>query len=160
MGKTAKEEDLVKSAKLKAARFCAYRERTQNEVRKKLHLYGLRGEEAEELIVQLITEGFINEERFAKAYASGKFRLKKWGKLKIRHGLESHGLSPYCIEKGISTIDDNDYRSTLKKLISEKWERLDLKDLFVRMHKTAQYLMSKGYEPELIWEVLKQPIGD
>ncbi len=160
MGKTAKEEEFRKSAKLKAARYCAYRERTQREVREKLHSYGLGWDAAEEVISELITEGFINEERFAIAYASGKFRLKKWGKLKIQQGLESHGLTNYCIKKALGSIEDPDYHQTLRKLISEKWRKLEIDDLFVRRHKAAQYVMSKGYEPDLIWEILKEPIED
>ena len=160
MGKTAKPEDLLKNAKLKAARYCAYRERTQNEVREKLHGQGVLGQQAEAIIAELITEGFINEERFALAYASGKFRLKKWGKLKIKQGLQAHGLTPYCVDKGLAAIDEVDYQSTLQQLMKQKWASLNVADLFVKKHKTAQYLIGKGFEPEHIWELLKAPNWD
>ena len=160
MGKTAKPEELLKNAKLKAARFCAYRERTQREVREKLHGEGVWGQEAESIIAELITDGFINEERFAIAYAGGKFRLKKWGKLKIKQGLEAHGLTSYCVDKALATIEEEDYQSTLQQLMRQKWQSLKEPDPFVRKHKTAQFLMGKGFEPEIIWSLLKEANWD
>jgi len=154
MKQREKPRDPFKEAKLKAARFCAYRERTQQEVRDKLYQYGLDGEQVEELISELITEGFINEERFAKAYAGGKFRLKNWGKLKIERGLEQHGLTAYCIAKGLDSIESDDYQSTLKKLALQKWQRLSETDIFIKKHKTANFLIGKGFEPDLVWSHL------
>lgn len=156
MGKRAKEVDPLKNAKLKAARYCAYRERTQKEVRLKLHHYGLWGDDAEQVIAELITEGFINEERFAIAYAGGKFRLKKWGRLKIRQGLEFHELTEYCINKALAAIDDSDYYHTLTNLIRVKWQKLKMEDPYIRRHKVAQHVLAKGFEPELIWKILKE----
>ncbi len=149
------ETDLTKIAKIKAARFCAYRERTQKEVREKVHSYGLFGDDAELVVSELITEGFINEERFATSYAGGKFRLKKWGKLKIKQGLEQHGLTVYCVNKGLAAIDDEAYLITLKTLLEKKWDQLEVADVFIRRHQTARFLIGKGYEPDLIWEYLK-----
>ena len=120
MTQSEKHRDPLLEAKIKAARFCAYRERTQQEVRDKLYQYGLHQEQVEELISDLITEGFINEERFAIAYASGKFRLKKWGRLKIQRGLEQHGLTTYCINKGLDAVEAEDYQTTLKHLMALK----------------------------------------
>ena len=156
MKQSEKSQHAVKQAKLKAARFCAYRERTQQEVRDKLYQYGLHEEQVEELISDLITEGFINEERFAKAYAGGKFRLKKWGKLKIQRGLEQHGLTTYCISKGLESLEHDDYEATLSSLTEQKWQRLQEPDVFVKKHKTATYLIGKGYEPELVWTLLER----
>jgi regulatory protein len=154
MAQSEKHRDPLQQAKVKAARFCAYRERTQQEVRDKLYQYGLHQEQVEELISDLITEGFINEERFAIAYASGKFRLKKWGKLKIQRGLEQHGLTTYCISKGLEAVEEDDYQATLKRLTDLKWERLQESDIFIKKHKTANYLIGKGFEPEIVWTVL------
>lgn len=155
MSQTEKETDPTKIAKIKAARYCAYRERTQREVREKLHSYGIYGDDAEYLISELITEGFINEERFAKAYAGGKFRMKKWGRLKIKHGLEQHGLTLHSVNKGLASIDEQDYKETLELLMNKKWGRVKTEDPFVRKHQTAKFLIGKGYEPALVWELLK-----
>ena len=89
-----------KTALLKAADYCAYQERSQQEVRDKLYGYGLHHDEVEENLSELITQGYLNEERFAKAYAGGKFRIKGWGKRKILQGLKQHRISEYCIMKG------------------------------------------------------------
>ena len=90
-----------KTAKLKAADFCAYQERSQQQVRDKLYDYGLHFDEVEEILTELIMEGFINEERFARAFIGGKFRMKKWGKQKILQSLRPHKISEYCIRKGM-----------------------------------------------------------
>jgi regulatory protein len=145
-----------KEAKVKAAAYCAYQERTQQEVRDKLYSYGLYGNEVEEVIADLIAENFINEERFAKAYAGGKFRMKKWGRKKIRHGLLQHGISDYCIRVGLEEISDEDYGRTLESLIDKKWSSIMEDDDYKRKNKVAVYVIGKGYEPDLVWDFLKK----
>jgi regulatory protein len=142
-------------ALLKISSFCAYQERTQQEVREKLYGYGLNKDMAEELISKLITENFINEERFAKSYAGGKFRIKKWGRVKITNGLKAKGISDYCIRKGLQEIDQKDYMHALLCLIEKRSEKEKEKNEYKRKHKIAQYLVGKGYEAELVWEELK-----
>lgn len=100
-------------------RFCAYQERSHHEVRNKLFEYGLFASEVDELMTQLITQGFLNEERFAKAYAGGKFRMKKWGRVKIKHELKAQGLTKNCIQRGLDEIDPTDYRKTLQQLLKK-----------------------------------------
>ncbi len=141
-------------AKTKAARFCAYQERTQQELRMKLQDWGVPAEEGEMLIVELISEGFVNEERFSVLFSGGKFRQNKWGRNKIRLALQQKGLTDRCIESGLSSIDPDDYRQTMLKLLKNKFDNLQENDPFVRKHKTAQYLIGKGFEPDLIWEAL------
>lgn len=143
------------AAYLKIIRYCAYQERSHHEVREKLFVYGLYPSQAETLIARVITEGYLNEERFAKAFAGGKFRMKSWGKKKISRALESHGLTKKCIESGLREIDDIDYSSTLSRLIEKKWHQLADKDLFIKKDKVARYAMGKGYEPDLVWGILK-----
>lgn len=156
MGTSEKQVDLNKAAKIKAARFCAYRERTQREVRQKLHGYGLLGDDAETVIAELITEGFINEERYAISYASGKFGIKKWGKLKIQQGLERQGLTDYYITKALTAIPPESYHQTLMQLLEKKWQALPTTDIFVKKHKTAKFLLGKGYEPDIVWSLLNE----
>lgn len=144
-----------KEAKLKAADYCAYQERSQQEVRDKLYSYGLHQDEVEELLAELITENFINEERFAKAYVGGKFRMKSWGRIKIVQGLKQHRVSEYCIKKGLLEIDEEDYLSTIDKLIDKKKNQLGSTLDYNAVQKIAKYIIQKGYEPNLVWDQLK-----
>jgi regulatory protein len=138
-------------ALLKAASFCAYQERTQQEVRDKLYEYGLYGDEVEEIISYLITENYINEERFAQSYARGKFRLKKWGRLKVRQGLKQHGLSDYCIRMGMKEIDEEEYDKTLSDLLEKKHTQLKEPNPLKKKQKLVAYALSKGYENDIVW---------
>lgn len=144
-----------KEAKLKAAHYCAYQERSQKEVRNKLYEYGLYRDEVEEIISDLVTEGFVNEERFAVSYVGGKFRIKKWGRVKILQGLKQHDISPYCIKKGLEEIDEGEYLSLIESLIQKKLESLNTSDMYKARQKTASFLVQRGFEPQIIWEILK-----
>lgn len=110
----------IKEAKEKIYNFCTYQERTQKEVRFKLFEYGLSSDEIEGIIADLITDNFINEERFAKTYAGGKFRIKKWGRMKIYAALKFRGISEYCMREAISSIDEEDYHDSLSKLLEKR----------------------------------------
>lgn len=136
--------------------YCAYQERSHKEVRNKLFGYGLWGSEVEDLLTRLITEDFLNEERFAKAYAGGKFRIKRWGRRKIERELESHGLTSRCITIGLREIDDKDYQQTLHSLIEKKWDTTEEENLFKKKDKVARHAIMKGYEPDLIWGIIKE----
>ena len=104
--------------------------------------------------MELITQGFINEERFATQFVSGKFRIKQWGKHKIRLELKKRQISTYSINKALESITDEEYRLTLQNLIIKKSRDIKAKNEFEKTQKIAQYLYSKGYETELIWDVL------
>ncbi len=146
-----------RSIYLKACSYCAYQERTQNEVRERLKDWHVFGEEAEEIISELIQENFINEERFAKVYAGSKFRVKKWGKLKIRRALYLKQISDYCILKGMAEIDEEEYKLVLQALIYKKIHSLKaIENQFERNRKVANYVIQKGYESPLIWEILNE----
>lgn len=144
-------------ARKKIASYCAYQERCQQEVRDKLYSYGLKPLDVEELIAWLITENFLNEERYAQTFAGGKFRMKQWGRLKITQALQQKDISNYCINKGLKEIDQDDYLETILVLAEKKIKEYlpkaangyQLKD------KTSRYLISRGFEPELVWSVLK-----
>ena len=141
-------------ALIKISSFCAYQERTQQEVRDKLYGYGLHKDMVEEIISKLISENFINEERFARTYSGGKFRMKKWGRVKIKEALKSKGISDYSIKKGMLEIDGKDYLITLRSLVEKKSEKEKEKNEYRRKHKIAQYVVGKGYEADLVWETL------
>ena len=139
---------------MKAAKYCAYQERTQQEVRDKLYSYGLYSDMVEEILSELISDGFVNEERFAQAYVRGKFRSNKWGRIKIGIGLRQKGISDYCIRSGLKEISESDYTDTLRSLIQKKWNSMEGEDTYTRKHKTARFVQGKGYESEIIWKVL------
>ena len=147
-----------KKAKIKAANFCAYQERTQQEVRDKLYSLGLKPNQVEQIITELITENFINEERYAITYAGGKFRMKNWGRLKIQQMLMAKNITDYCIRQALAQIDEDEYRQTIHQLVQKKAERLKIEDLFIKRKRIRTYLISKGFEPELVWEILKDEI--
>lgn len=145
-------------AKNKIYRFCAYQERHHQEVRDKLYEYGLYKDEVEEILTHLITEGFLNEERYAKAFAGGKFRMKQWGRNKIVHELEAKGLSNYCIQSGLKEIDPQQYQETLEVLLLKKDRQTEAPNSFSKRDKLARYAIQKGYEPDLVWGIVKKLI--
>ena len=104
-------------------------------------------------MAQLIGENYLNEERFAIQYAGGKFRIKHWGKNKIKQAMKLKQVSDYCIIKALKEIDDDDYIQTLKKLASQKIKTLEKNDL-VRQRKLHEFLLMKGYEASLVKEVI------
>lgn len=140
----------------KAEMTCAYQERCQQEIRDKLYEWGLHSNDVENIIATLISTNFLNEERFAKAFAGGKFRIKKWGRIKIKIELKKRKISDYCIRKGLAEIDDNEYIKTLKDIIAKKLKENSKGKLHIRNYKAAQYAQSRGFEGDLIWDILKQ----
>jgi regulatory protein len=139
----------------KACDYCAYQERCQQEVRDKIYSWGMHSEEVEAVIAQLISDGFINEERFAKTFAGGKFRIKKWGKVKIKKELKVRKISEYCISRAMEEIGEKEYLKSLKEIISKKTKEIKEKNLFKKANKIAAYCISRGYESEIVWDVLK-----
>ncbi len=139
----------------KVRKYCAYQERSQQEVRDKLYDEGLHKKEVEQCISELVSEGFINEERFAIAYAGGKFRIKQWGKVKIKMGLKAKKVSDYCIRKALSTINDKDYRKVIEKVVASYGKKVKEKEEHQRLHKIARHAIGRGFEPEVVWEILK-----
>jgi len=149
-----------KTAQLKAADYCAYQERSQQEVRDKLYGYGLHYDEVEEVLTNLIVEGFINEERFAKAYVGGKFRMKGWGKRKILQGLKQHKVSEYCIKKGLQVIEPQPYYETLLKHAQKKYSSLKPQNEYMIKGKLTQHLVGKGFEMDLIRDAIDDVLND
>lgn len=146
-------------ARQKIQRFCAYQERCHQEVEKKLSSFGLGEEARGQLILELIQENFLNEERFASAYVSGKFRIKKWGKKKIQLKLKEKAVSDYCINKAMAEIDEEEYLKTLEEVINYKWRQVKDKDAYKKKGKVANYAYSRGFESSLIWEILENLKG-
>jgi len=112
------------------------------------------GDTLERVMDALIQEDFLNEERFAIAYAGGKFRMKKWGRLKILRELQLRKISTYCINKAMKEITDEAYEKTLKQLIRQARKSYSTYNTFEQNHKVSKYLIAKGYEPALVWQYL------
>ncbi len=146
--------DEVKEALQKAAMFCAYQERTQQEVRDRLKEWSVFGDDAEAVIAELIQQNYLNEERFAKAFAGGKFRIKGWGKRKITQHLKQRGISGYNLNEAMKEIAPADYRDTLGSLLDKKRQTLRDDNPLVVKQKLVRYALSKGYEFDLIFSVL------
>ncbi len=143
----------------KICRYCAYQERSHNEVKNKLVEYRLSYTQVDEILARLITEGFLNEERYAKAFAGGKFRIMKWGKLKIQRELESSGVSPRNIAIGLREIDSSEYSRTLFSLVKKKSSQVDDDNVYKKKNKVARFVIGKGYESELVWEIVNDFLG-
>ncbi|MGB3616962.1 MAG: regulatory protein RecX [Catalinimonas sp.] len=145
----------------KAAKFCAYQERSRREVLDKLRDLGLTPDESATVLERLESENFVNEERFVSAYVGGKFRMKRWGRTKIRQGLRAHGVSDAAVRAGLGELSDDDYRAALDKLATQKAATLspDLEPL-KRKQKLVTYLMGRGYESDLIWPTVERILSD
>lgn len=139
----------------KAEKYCAYQERSQQEVRQKLYDLGLYPRDVEQIISELIGNNFLNEERFANAYALGKFRIKGWGKIKIKQGLKLKRVPEGMIKKALQQIDLDDYLAKLKGILEKKAILLKEKEPYKRSYQLKQYAFGKGYEGNLVADVLK-----
>lgn len=140
--------------------YCAYQDRCHKEVEQKLRDYGADRDQSEDILLHLIKEDFLNEERYAQSYARGKFRMKKWGRMKIRTELKKNRLSDYCIRKGMEEIDEEEYLDCLINLISKKNRESKVSDLFIRRRRISEFLIRKGYEPDIVWRELKDKVRE
>jgi len=144
-----------KAALAKAEHYCAYQERSQQEVRAKLYEWGLWSNEVEETISDLIQTNFLSEERFTQAYVSGKFNIKGWGKNKIKQGLKLKKVPDKMISNALKAIDHDDYLKAILSAAEKKSKTIQEKDAYKRKYKLVSYLLGKGFENDLILEVLK-----
>ena len=126
--------------------YCTYQERCHAEVRNKLYELGCTTPEVEEHISLLIETGLLNEERYARAFARGRFRMKQWGKQKIIQHLKQNRISDYCIKKALTEIDPEEYLHTTQALADKKWQELKKeRNAHIRKGKVYRYLLQKGY---------------
>ncbi|NRB62689.1 MAG: RecX family transcriptional regulator [Saprospiraceae bacterium] len=146
-------------ALLKLQWYCVYQDRCHQEVRRKGRELGVYADDLEEIITELIQGDFLNEERFARSYARGKFRMKKWGRNRIQQELKYRHISDYCIRMAMQEIDDLDnYNDTIVALIQKKADRTIETNLFKKRAQVAQYVIRKGYEPDLVWKLVKEAL--
>lgn len=143
-----------------AMKLCARQERSHHEIRKKLHTWRMGPADSEKIIAELISRDFLNEERFARAFARGKFRMLGWGKNKIRKGLSAHKVSEKCIAKGLSEIDEKTYRQTFLSLVSKKKREYAGEEERMIYKKLSQFLYLRGFESELIKELFEHDLTE
>ena len=137
-------------AKEKIQAYCAYQERCHLEVTKKLKSWGLIPDAVDMLLAELMQHNFLNEERYARSFARGKFRIKKWGRIKIRLELKKREIYSKCIEFAMEEIDGDDYYDTLKEVLQKKSNLEKETHPYKRKAKLTRYLVSRGYEYDLI----------
>jgi len=147
----------ILEAKVKLEAYCAYQERCAFEISQKLRTWNMHYDDHDILIADLISNNFLNEERFAEAYASGKFNIKKWGKAKIKMHLKAKYISDYSINKALKSIDMDDYEDTLANLASKKWGNLT-GNHWEKIGKLQRFLQTKGYESEILNELMQSYI--
>ena len=141
-------------AKVKAESYCVYQERSQYEIRNKLYEWGLYQKDVEEIICELIESNFLNEERFALAYTLGKFRIKGWGKIKIKQALKLKRIPDPLIKKSLQAINDEDYLLMLKRILEKKARTITETDPFKYRYLLSRYASGKGFELDLISDLL------
>lgn len=134
--------------------YCSYQERTHKEVDEKLQTIGMIPMVCEIIILYLLQNNFLNEERYAKSFVSGKFNINKWGRIKIKQALTQKGVSSANIKIGLTEIDDEAYKNTIQSLISKYQLTNKETNLYKRKQKLFKYLQQKGYETSVILECL------
>ena len=140
----------------KLKQYCAYQERCHKEVRYKLVSLGMRGSDVEEIMDELICEGYLDETRYARSYARGKLRIKKWGWLKIKRSLQVKGISDYNLRQAHLELDAEEYKDILNAVLERKWTSLLRRGIKHPQAQTYNYAMSRGFEPHLIIPLLQQ----
>ena len=146
----------IKNILERIQRYCAYRERCLKEVRLKLNEWSVSPKMSEEIFSRLISSGYLNEERFAQFYVSGKFRHNSWGRMRIVRELEFREISPRVIKKALEHIDEKEYVNELQRLIFGKVKGFDVRNDIEKKNRVAQYCIRKGYEATLVWEILNK----
>ena len=136
-------------------RYCAYQERSLKEVQRKLADLGMIKEVNERIELHLYQHDFINEERFARAFARGKFRIKKWGKIRIRRELEFHGVSNRNVQLGLSEIDDQEYETTCLDLLTKKFNEVKDPHRLRKRKKVCDFMLRRGFESDRIYSMVR-----
>lgn len=150
----------IEEIKRKLERYCAYQDRCHKEVEAKLANFSLIPEGRELILLHLMEHNFLNEERFAKSFARGKFKIKKWGKQRITQQLKLKEISAYTIKTALKEIDEEDYIKTIYQLAAKKNELIRESDSYKRKKKLVDFLIRKGYEFDLIFKVVDEELSD
>jgi regulatory protein len=145
----------IKAALQKIENFCAYQERCHEEVVSKLRSMKMESDEVDQIMVHLITENFINEERFACSFARGKHRIKQWGKIRIINELKFKNISQTLINKALKEITAQEYLDTFHTLAERHWDSIQETNALKKRKKFCDYLLRRGYESSLVYDKVK-----
>lgn len=145
----------VQEATLKLEHFCAYQERCHDEVVAKLRAMAMIPQAIDAILVHLIQHNFLNEERFAIAFARGKHRIKHWGKVRIISELKQRNISHRNITTALDQITPEEYASTFHATAEKHWETLPERDTMKKRKKFCDFLLRKGFESHLVYEKMK-----
>lgn len=146
----------VEEAKRALERYCVYQDRCHKEIISKLYDYRMIPETHDIIIVHLIEHNFLNEERFSKSYARGKFRIKKWGKQRIIRELKFRDISSYNIKTALKEIDEEDYINTFNELAQKRFNAIKETNKQKKRKKLADYLLYRGWESNLIYKKVNE----
>jgi regulatory protein len=150
--------DKVKEIHSKMAALCSRSEQCSTDIRKKIIAAGLDADAAEQIIQKLKKDNFINDERYVSSYIAEKFRINKWGKVKMRYYLRMKGLDDSLIQNGLDEMDDEKYCDVLIKTLKEKARQVKKKNKFEKMGQVIRFAQNRGFEPELIHRYLSEAI--
>ena len=143
-----------KEANNSIEKYCAIQERCIFDVKIKLKEWQISSKKISQIITNLIDNDFINESRYAESFCRGKFKIKKWGRIKIIYELKKKKISQDDINKGIRIIDENEYKKLLESLYIRKIKSIKIKDKFTKKAKIFKFLQQKGFETNMIWELI------
>ena len=146
----------LKEATLKAQQFCVYQDRCHKEVIEKLRQMNMIPEAIDMIVSELIQDNFLNEERFAQSFARGKFRIKKWGRVRIVRELKFRNISKFIIDSALKEIDESEYLNTLDELAKKRNAAVKETNSFKRKKKIADYLLYRGWETHLVYEKINE----
>jgi len=144
----------VEEATKKLEHYCAYQERCHDEVIQKLKSYNMIPQAIDTIVVHLLDNNFLNEERFACSFARGKFRIKHWGKRRITNELKARNISKYNIDRALKEISTDEYYTTFHLIADKQWEASTEVNIMKRKKKVMDYLLRKGYESNIVQEKL------
>lgn len=140
--------------KRKIENYCSYQDRCHEEVKQKLANMGVYANEIEIILSGLIEDNYLNETRFSQSYARGKFRIKRWGKIRIKSALKVRNISPWNIKEAMKEISDEDYQTTCNYLVEKYWDANSSKSPIIRKKKVWEALQYRGWESEMIFKTL------
>ncbi len=154
-----KKSYTVQEIQQKIAQYCVYQDRCHKEVEEKIKSYDLIPEAREMILLNLMKDNFLNEERFAKSFARGKFRIKHWGKNRIVNELKMRDISSYNIKTALKEIDEKEYINTIYKITENRNNVISESNPYKRKKKLIDFLLRKGFETDLIFKTVEEVLS-
>ncbi len=148
----------IQEATKKLESYCTYQERCHKEVVQKLRNMNMIQQAIDHIVTHLISENYLNEERFAQSFARGKFNIKKWGRIRIIRELKFRGISKYNLKSALNEIEDSVYLETLDEISKRKLATLSETNTQKRRKKLADYLLYRGWETHLVYSKITELI--